>query len=98
LVKVTNRRSCVCYFITLYIISLQIYWEEACLASYTGKSFCRLGTPFPKDLTGVNISDGKDGLKFNCYVNHKIDDYWVKELENGLKDHVPEIAKRLELQ
>jgi len=74
----------------------QIFWEKACLASYEGSSFCRLGTPFPEDLTGVDISAGEDGQKFNCYVNRKIDDYWVKQLESKLKEHVPEIAKRIE--
>jgi len=73
-----------------------IFWEKACLASYNGSSFCRLGMPFPDDLDAVNIITDKSALKFNCYLNHKIDNYWVKELESKLKDHVPEIAKRLE--
>ena len=76
-------------------ITPKIFWEEACLASYDGGAFCRLGVPFPDDMTGVDISKGENGLKFNCYVNHKIDDYWVKLLENDLKQHVPEMAERI---
>lgn len=71
-------------------------WEKVCLASYTGNDFCRLGMPFPDNTTGVDISTGNNGLKYNCYVNRKIDDYWVKELEIKLKEYVPEIAKRME--
>jgi len=51
--------------------------------------------PFPDDLSGVNIIAGENGLKFNCYVNNKIDEYWVKRLEGELKEHVPEIAHRI---
>jgi len=72
-----------------------IHWETACLASYDGGIFCRLGVPFPDDLTGVDIDAGENGLKFNCYVNHKIDDYFVPKLESELKVHVPEIAARI---
>lgn len=74
-----------------------VFWEEACKATYDGKKSCRLGSPFPEDMTGVNETrgtPGDEGWKFNCYVNHKIDDYWVKRLENELKNHIPEIAKR----
>jgi len=73
-----------------------ILWEKACNASYHGNVFCRLGMPFPdKGMTDAEINAGEDGLKFNCYVNHKIDDYFVKELESELKQHVPEIAQRI---
>lgn len=73
-----------------------VFWETTCSASYEGGGYCRLGTPFPDDMTGVNISAGDDGWKFNCYVNHKIDDYWVGLLERDLKDHIPELAKKME--
>ena len=76
-------------------LTFQLNWEEACLASYDGGHFCRLGVPFPEDLTGVDVDAGIDGLKFNCYVNHKIDDYWVPKLEEKLKEHVPQIAARM---
>jgi hypothetical protein len=71
-----------------------VFWETACKATYDGKASCRLGTPFPDDMTGVNETLGDEGWKLNCYANHKIDDYWVKHLENDLKIHVPEIASR----
>jgi len=74
---------------------LKVLWEEACLAEYKGGTFCRLGVPYPDDLTGVDVEKGVDGLAFNCYVNNKIDDYWVPNLEKELKKNVPEIAKRI---
>lgn len=76
-------------------MTFQLNWEEACLASYDGGYFCRLGVPFPEDLTGVDVDAGIDGLKFNCYVNRKIDDYFVPQLEKELKEYVPQIAARM---
>jgi hypothetical protein len=72
-----------------------VFWETACKAEYDGKISCRLGSPFPENMTGVDLSHGDEGWKFNCYVNHKIDDYWVPLLEHNLKSHVPELASRL---
>ena len=46
-------------------------------------------------MTGVDESKGDEGWKMNCYVNNKIEDYWVKLLDSQLKQHVPEIAMRL---
>ena len=71
-----------------------VLWETACSANYTGAYACRLGTPFPEDMSGVDESEGDEGWKFNCYVNRKIDDYWVKKLEQDLKPHIPELAAR----
>ena len=71
------------------------FWDKVCKAEYEGGATCRLGTPFPDDMTGVNITLGDEGWKFNCYVNHKIDDYWVPLLEQNLKAHIPELASRL---
>jgi len=74
-------------------------FDTTCKAEYDGRSFCRLGNPFPDDNKNVDVSKGdENGLKFNCYVNHKIDNYWVKELESKLKEHVPEIAERIEAE
>jgi hypothetical protein len=75
-----------------------IFWETACKAEYDGPIFCRLGTPFPENNAVVNTTEGDDGWKFNCYVNHKIEDYWVPLLETTLKAHVPELASRMEDQ
>eukprot|EP00934_Nitzschia_sp_Nitz4_P008177 Nitzschia sp. Nitz4//scaffold88_size82704//57521//60269//NITZ4_005301-RA/size82704-augustus-gene-0.84-mRNA-1//-1//CDS//3329559521//8167//frame0 len=72
-----------------------VFWETACAASYDGEEPCRLGTPFPDDMTGVNISLGDKGWKFNCYVNHKVEDYFVPLLEERMRDFVPELAERM---
>lgn len=71
-------------------------WEELCKSTYKGRGLCRLGTPFPEDMNGIDEEAGDEGWKFNCYVNHKIDDYFVPRLEEELKRHVPEIASKLD--
>jgi hypothetical protein len=73
-----------------------VFWESACSAKSDGQATCRLGTPFPDDMTGVDLQAGDEGWKYNCYVNHKIDDYWVRRLEEELKKNVPEISQKLE--
>eukprot|EP00934_Nitzschia_sp_Nitz4_P007326 Nitzschia sp. Nitz4//scaffold88_size82704//53664//56296//NITZ4_005298-RA/size82704-augustus-gene-0.83-mRNA-1//-1//CDS//3329559512//7316//frame0 len=73
-----------------------VFWEKACSASYDGQMSCRLGSPFPENMVGVNISEGDQGWKFNCYVNHKIDDYFVPLLEQRMKSHVPELSDRMD--
>ena len=61
-------------------------WDVVCRAGYSGSAMCRLGTPFPEDGSAVDLEKGdKDGWSFNCYVNHKIDDYWVRRLDSELK-------------
>eukprot|EP00536_Pseudo-nitzschia_multiseries_P008352 jgi/Psemu1/197812/e_gw1.210.15.1 len=71
-------------------------WDNTCKIDYEGTAFCRLGMPFPDNHEGKHGSKGVNGLKYNCYVNHKIDEYWVKNLEDKLKEHVPELAERIE--
>jgi hypothetical protein len=73
-----------------------VFWESACAATSDGQATCRLGTPFPEEMRGVNLAAGDEGWKYNCYVNHKIDDYWVPLLEGEMKKNVPEIAQKLE--
>ena len=73
-----------------------VYWKKACNSTYNGNAFCRLGTPFPDDMSNVDVSKGDEGWKMNCYLNHKIEDYWVNLLDSKLKEHVPEISERLE--
>lgn len=73
-------------------------WEKTCSASYDGRLFCRLGVPFPDNLKGVDVAKGTNGLKYNCYVNHKIDDYWVDKLESELRAHVPELDQRMKVE
>jgi len=75
-----------------------VLWEVVCKATYQGGMSCRLGTPFPEDMTGVNVTQGDEGWMFNCYVNHKIEDYWVPRLERDLLVHIPELASRMEAE
>jgi hypothetical protein len=72
-----------------------VFWEETCNSSYQGNGMCRLGTPYLDDMTGVNEEEGDEGWKYNCYINKRIDNFFVPRLEQELKKHVPELAARL---
>ncbi|KAL3911139.1 MAG: hypothetical protein SGILL_007400, partial [Bacillariaceae sp.] len=59
-------------------------WEKACLGSFKGRYACRLGNPFP-----ANVADGfedNNGIKYNCYVNDKIERQFLQQLLADLKD------------
>jgi hypothetical protein len=71
-----------------------VFWEEVCKASYQGNGMCRLGTPYLDDMTGVNEEEGDEGWKYNCYINKRIDNYFVPRLEQELKKHIPELAEQ----
>lgn len=73
-----------------------IHWEETCKASYKGYGTCRLGNPYPEDMSMVDESKGDDGWKYNCYVHKKVDHYFVPHLEEQLKGHIPELAARMD--
>ena len=75
-----------------------IGWQTACKAATNldNRQMCRLGTPYPADDSPVDEAHGDEGgWKYNCYVNQKIDGYYVKNLEAELKDKIPELAARL---
>jgi hypothetical protein len=70
-------------------------WEQACKAHFPGEVKCRLGNPFPENGNVADLSAGDEhGIAFNCYVNHKIEDYWVRRLEEALEDKIPALASR----
>lgn len=72
-----------------------VFWEETCKVEYEGRGTCRLGTPYPEDMSNVDESKGDEGWKYNCYVNKKADHYFVPRLEEELKDNIPELAARM---
>jgi hypothetical protein len=72
-----------------------IGWKTACAAwNQDTRATCRLGTPFPPEdnLHPLNLTAGDEGWKFNCYVNQKAEQYWVKKLEEALKSKIPELG------
>lgn len=72
-----------------------VFWEEVCQASYQGNGMCRLGSPYPDDMTTVNEEEGDEGWKYNCYINKKVDYYYVPRLEQELRKQIPELDERL---
>ncbi|CAJ1956459.1 unnamed protein product [Cylindrotheca closterium] len=73
-----------------------VHWEETCKAGYEGYGTCRLGSPYPEDMSEVDESKGDDGWKYNCYVHKKVDHYFVPHLEEQLKEHIPELAAKMD--
>jgi len=76
-------------------------WEKVCKAGYDGQALCRLGNPYPEGDAAIGVDTDKgdeSGLSYNCYINHKIDDYYIPKLEQRLQKFVPEIRKKLEKQ
>eukprot|EP00978_Attheya_sp_CCMP212_P046691 scaffold405648_cov55-Attheya_sp.AAC.1 len=67
-------------------------WESKCK---TLIRMCRLGTSFPRDLDQESLNEtirDDDGYVYNCYINEKIEDFWVPKLQDAMN------ARRLEIQ
>lgn len=56
-------------------------WKVQCMHSH---GFCRLGTPYPEGAFEANITEDKDGWTYNCWINEKVEDYWVPKLQAAL--------------
>lgn len=59
-------------------------WLQACRGADNSRT-CRIGVPFPDpyDFQEDGPKD-KKGWMYNCYVNYKVDDYWVPLLERAM--------------
>lgn len=57
-------------------------WKEVCKHN---KGFCRIGTPYPPGALEANLTEDKDGWSYNCWVNEKVEDYWVPKLQAALE-------------
>eukprot|EP00538_Stauroneis_constricta_P004520 CAMPEP_0119557640 /NCGR_PEP_ID=MMETSP1352-20130426/9249_1 /TAXON_ID=265584 /ORGANISM="Stauroneis constricta, Strain CCMP1120" /LENGTH=834 /DNA_ID=CAMNT_0007604777 /DNA_START=262 /DNA_END=2766 /DNA_ORIENTATION=- len=62
-------------------------WLTHCNIKGGGKGTCRVGYPWPKGAEERNETTNADGWKYNCYVNDKIDEFWVPKLEAALSEH-----------
>jgi hypothetical protein len=56
-------------------------WKEVCKHN---KGFCRIGTPYLPGALEANLTEDKDGWSYNCWVNEKVEDYWVPKLQAAL--------------
>jgi Glycosyltransferase family 92 len=63
------------------------YKVEACHTNYTKKwQGCFVGFPWPGGVAKVREEayDAR-GLMYNCFINEKVEDYWVPRLQNALQ-------------
>ena len=61
-------------------------WLKDCRVEYASqRRICRIGNPFPDGAFEQNITGDKDGWLYNCFVNTKIEEYFVPRLETAMK-------------
>jgi len=70
-----------------------IDWERVCHIDaqslpYKKRGLCRLGVPWPNDHDVKTRNATKDGWAFNCYVNEKVENYYVPKLEKSMKERL----------
>ncbi len=58
-------------------------WEARCTGQKKSGT-CRIGNPYP-DGVSANVTKDAEGWLYNCYVNPKIENFWVPKLEQELK-------------
>ena len=66
-------------------------WERVCHIdsvrnrTKASKDLCRLGVPWPKDPELGKTNATKEGWAYNCYVNEKVENFFVPQLEKALR-------------
>ena len=69
-------------------------WERVCHIDIMKepkswrRGLCRLGIPWPVDPGLVKQNATEEGWAYNCYVNRKVEEYFVPRLNAALKDHL----------
>lgn len=58
-------------------------WKTSCKHN---AGFCRIGTPYPPGAFEANKTEDEDGWSYNCWINEKVEDYWVPRLQKALDD------------
>ena len=69
-----------------------VAWEKVCHINVTKlpkrqQGLCRLGVPWPKDHDMSKPNATEEGWAFNCYVNEKVEDYFIPKLDAALAPH-----------
>ena len=59
-------------------------WEKRCTGEMKRGS-CRIGVPYPDGEESGTLTKDREGWLYNCYVNPKIENYWVPLLDKELK-------------
>mmetsp|Transcript_18408 Transcript_18408/g.42647 ORF Transcript_18408/g.42647 Transcript_18408/m.42647 type:complete len:175 (+) Transcript_18408:622-1146(+) len=59
-------------------------WLDACKTP--GGGMCRIGNPYPDDAETKNLTADEDGWLYNCYVNDKVETYYVPLLGQSVKE------------
>eukprot|EP00543_Licmophora_paradoxa_P003054 CAMPEP_0202455526 /NCGR_PEP_ID=MMETSP1360-20130828/13042_1 /ASSEMBLY_ACC=CAM_ASM_000848 /TAXON_ID=515479 /ORGANISM="Licmophora paradoxa, Strain CCMP2313" /LENGTH=121 /DNA_ID=CAMNT_0049075127 /DNA_START=280 /DNA_END=645 /DNA_ORIENTATION=- len=61
-------------------------WKIVCHYTYNDtRGTCRIGNPYPEGAYEQNITYDSDGWKYNCFVNEKIENYFVPRLEKSME-------------
>jgi len=59
-------------------------WEKRCTGEMK-RGTCRIGVPYPDLNTSSTVTKDSQGWMYNCYVNPKIENYWVPLLDKELR-------------
>jgi hypothetical protein len=62
-------------------------WQTVCQKGYTGSQYCRIGNPWPPGAEEAQIVADSNGWVYNCYVNDKIEHYWVPRLRSRIDNN-----------
>jgi hypothetical protein len=66
-------------------------WEDNC-KNNSGR-ICRIGNPFPEGAEENNVTKDAEGWTYNCYVNERLEKYYVPRLEEAMKSTEQQYAE-----
>lgn len=52
---------------------------------------CWVAYPWPVNTTNIDEYD-QNGMEYNCYINRKVEDYWIPKLKDALKKRKTVVA------
>lgn len=73
-------------------------WKNKCRFDFPKKHLgCSIGFPWPNNFpSSTDTYDSKTKWQYNCFVNTRVDEYWVPRLEQAMAKRKTWIATKQE--
>jgi hypothetical protein len=72
-------------------------WKSRCRGDFKKKwQGCNVGIPWPNNTKVVEggAHDDGNGIEYNCFLNNKVEDYWIPRLEQAIAKRKATIPSR----
>jgi hypothetical protein len=83
--------------------TLSANWKKRCRGDFKKKWLgCQVGFPWPNNTKVLVVEgegggahhDDENGMEYNCFLNNKVEDYWIPRLEQAIAKRKAAIPSR----